>query len=229
VADALDQKVRIPLPTPVPVLQAGALVSEWSHQFTRARPLTTLDKVRELKQGRWVASPAAAKRDFGWETETDLHRGISAEVKDFYATAQRDSEMPGLPFRDRAVMTYTLAVLVGIVLESLARIGQWYAFSPQWLIFIVIFLVIGGLMGTVTLVTVRLPAWAQFLCGAAVGVGAELLNVWVLHAWTFNPSGIGIISSGVLRAIVVGLPAGLLPVGVTAIVRALYRRRLRLG
>ena len=72
-------------------------------------------------------------------------------------------------------------------------------------------------------------AWAQFAAGAAVGIGTELLNVWVLHAWTFNPESLGAIPGDVVRAIVVGLPAGLMPVGVNAVVRALYRRRLRLG
>jgi nucleoside-diphosphate-sugar epimerase len=229
IADAVGQKVRIPLPTPVVALQAGALFSEWSHQFTRARPMTTLDKVRELRQTRWVASPAAAKSDFGWETEVALKPGLKREVDDVAAVARGQSEMTGLPTRDRAVMTYTLAVLVGVVLESLAKLGNWYAFSPQWLIFVVIFVVIGGLMGTVAFLTVRWPAWAQFLAGAAVGVGAELLNVWVLHAWTFNPSSLGLIKSGEVRAIVVGLPAGLMPVGVNMLIRVLYRRRLRLG
>lgn len=229
IADAMRQKVRIPLITPVLALQAGAVVSEWLHQFTRERPMTTRDKVRELRHKTWMGSPAAAKRDFDWETEMPLGEGLARQVTDWDAKRKREREMPGLPRGDRAIMTYTLAVLVGIVLESLARLGRWYEFTPHWLIFVVIFIVIGGIMGTVSFLTVRWPTWAQFAAGAAVGIGAELLNVWLLHAWTFNPDSLGAIPGDVVRAIVVGLPAGLMPVGVNAIVRALYRRRLRLG
>lgn len=229
IADAMGKRMRLPLITPLLALRAGAVVSEWTHKFTRSRPSVTRDKVRELGQKGWIGSPAAAKQDFGWEAEVPLGEGIARQVRDWEAKRQAVRELRGLPRRDRAVMTYTLAVIVGIVLESLAWLGRWYQFTPPWLIFVVIFVVIGGLMGTVAYTTYRWPVWGQFLAGAAVGVGAELLNVWLLHAWTFNPDSFGLIPGDVLRAIVFGLPAGLMPVGVSAIMRSLYRRRLRLG
>jgi hypothetical protein len=187
--------------------------------------MTTRDKVREHQYKTWLASPAAAKEDLGWETTVPLVVGPQRQIADWEAKRRRDRAMPSLPRSDRAVITYTLALLVGILLESLALFGRLYEFSPPWLIFVVI----GGLMGAVSFFTVSWPGWAQFVAGAAVGVGAELLNVWVPHAWTFNPRSFGAIPNELVRAIVLGLPAGLMPLGVNAIVRGLYRRRLRLG
>ena len=49
---------------------------------------------------------------------------------------------------------------------------------------------------------VHRPAWVQFAAGAAVGVGAELLDVPVLHVWTFNPDSSAFVPGDVLRALV---------------------------
>jgi nucleoside-diphosphate-sugar epimerase len=229
IANAMNQRIRVPMVTPPIALSGAALVQEWLHPFTRTRPLLTRDKVRELRRRGWVTSPAAAEHDFQWRATTTVDRGIARQVEDWNTRRRQTASLAKLPRRDQAIQTFTLAVIIGMLMEGLAWLGEWYRFNPSWLIFVVIFAVIGGLMGTVSLLTSRRPVWVQFSAGAAVGVGAELLNSAVLHVWTFNPGSFGIVEGDLLRALVFGLPAGLMPVALNAIVRSLYRRRLRLG
>jgi nucleoside-diphosphate-sugar epimerase len=229
IADAMNQRIRVPMVTPPIALRGAAVLQEWLHPFTRSRPLVTRDKVRELTRHGWVTSPAAAERDLRWRARGTVEKDIGRSVRDWDDRRRRAASLAGLPRRDQVIQTFTLAVLVGVIFEGLAWLADWYRFDPPWVIFVVMFAIIGGVMGTVSLVTSRKPTWVQFAAGAAVGVGAELLNATVLHVWTFNPDSFGLVPGDVLRAIVFGLPAGLMPVTLNAIVRALYGRRLRLG
>ncbi len=228
-ADAMGKRVRIPLATPALALQAAAVGAEWAHEFTRGRPLLTLDKVREVTQRAWICTPAAAEEDFGWRSSTPLKDGIAREVRYWDETQRRSWQEPGLPAGERAVQTYSLAVAFGLLVEGLARLGDWYAFHPAWLIAVIVLGVFGGIMGSITLVLARRSLLLQFLAGAAVGIGAELLNALWLNAWTFNPASLGRIPGPWLRALVLGLPAGVLPIVVNTLVRALYLRRERVG
>lgn len=82
-ADVMGKRIRIPIVTPHTILWIVALFSEWGHYFTRRRPMLTRDKVRELKQRWWAASPAAAARDLGWRAEISLREGMARAVADW--------------------------------------------------------------------------------------------------------------------------------------------------
>ncbi len=228
-ADAMGKRVRIPLATPALALQAAAVGAEWVHEFTRGRPLLTRDKVREVTQRAWVCTPAAAEQDFGWRARTPLEDGIAREVRYWDESQRRTWQEPDLPARERAIQTYSLAVAFGIFVEGLARLGDWYTFHPRWLIAVIVLGVFGAIMGTITFVLARRSLLLQFLAGAVVGIGAELANAFWLNAWTFNPASLGRIPGPWLRALVLGLPAGVLPIVVNTIVRSLYLRRERIG
>jgi len=154
---------------------------------------------------------------------------MQAAVRDWQARTKSERTLDDFPKRDRAIMTYTLAVAFGVLVESTAWIGRWYAFDPWWLIFVIIVGVFGGVMGTLTYLTVRWGALAQFLAGTAVGISAELINGLWLHRWEFNDQIMRRLPSLGVRAVVLGLPAGLLPVVITAALRWFYRQRRRIG
>lgn len=228
-ADALGTGVRIPVLIPHAVLGIGALLSEVAMRFTRERPAVTRDKVREVRQRWWAASPAAAQADFGWRAQVPLIEGMrraAAEWRAREAAAHPANE----PLPDRAIKAYLLAIGFGVVVEGVAKIGNWYEFHPQALVFVIIFAIFGGVMGSVALFGSRLPAVVQFIMGAAVGTGAELLNYFFLHRWTFSEAFLARLPSNPwLLALSLGLPAGLMPILVNAIARSLHQRRLRLG
>lgn len=54
--------------------EAGAFVARQPTQFDR-------QKVREMSQRYWAVSAAAARRDFGFQSEYDLERGVAETVK----------------------------------------------------------------------------------------------------------------------------------------------------
>jgi nucleoside-diphosphate-sugar epimerase len=228
-AAAVGKRLLIPVVTPLLLVRLVAVLSEWLRLFTRSRPMTTRDKVRELGAGHWAASPAAAKRDTNWQATVSLAAGMQAAVNDWRARTDAARDLTRFPRRDRAIMTYTLAVAFGVLVESTAWIGRWYAFHPWWLIFVVIFGVFGGVMGTLTFLTARWPAPAQFLAGAAVGIGAELLNALWFHGWEFSDKILALLPRLGVRAVVLGLPAGLLPVILTAVLRGFQQQRRRIG
>ncbi len=97
------------------------------------------------------------------------------------------------------------------------------------MIFVVIIGVIGGLMGAISLWSIEHPIPLQFLWGAMVGVSAELANYFWLHIWTFDPETFGRLPAPWILSLVLGLPAGLMPVIVNQIIGGLYRLRRRLG
>lgn len=228
-ADAMGKRIRIPLITPQLLLPVAGFFAETLHRFTRARPALTRDKAREVKQRYWVASPAAANRDFGWSGTVSLAEGMKRSVTEWRERKERTRAVHE-PMRDRAVKTYLIALGFGIVVEGIARIGQWYEFTPWWLILVVIVAVFGGVMGSISLFFARSPAVIQFVLGAIVGTGAELLNHYWFHSWEFAPEFTARLPSDPwLLALSLGLPAGLMPVLVNGIVQALYGLRLRLG
>jgi hypothetical protein len=199
------------------------------HHLARGRPVLTRDKYRELKQRSWLCTPAAAERDFGWKARTPLADGMARSVEDWKERGRQIKDGAARERRARAVQTYTLAILAGVIVESVALIGDWYKFDPWWLIFVVIFGIFGGVMGSIAYFGVRWPWWALVAAGLFVAIGLELLNAEVLHLWEFNPDGFGRLPGPWLRSIVLGLPGGVMPPILVLIVRKLYQRRLRLG
>lgn len=230
VADAFGTKIRIPLFTPHFALDVTAAGAEFAHEFTRGRPLLTRDKVREVRQQYWVCSPEAAKRDLNWEARTPIKEGMKRSVAHWRDQQKRLQDgVMSMPKGERALQTYTLAVAFGVAVESTAWLAKWYAFTPPWLIFVIIFGVFGGIMGSVSYFLAKQSGWLQFAVGVAIGVGFEIANALWLNLWTFNPESFGRIPGPWIRSIVLGIPAGVMPVAVNAIIRMLYKRRLRIG
>ena len=82
-ADAMGNHVRIPVVVPHLMLGIVAAFAELGHRVTGRRPMLTRDKVRELKQRWWAASPAAAARDLGWSAQISLRDGMARAVADW--------------------------------------------------------------------------------------------------------------------------------------------------
>lgn len=228
IADALETKVRISLPTPTFLLPVVAWVAEAVHAFTRERPMLTRDKVREMRQTHWAAAPVAAMRDFHWVPRTTLAEGLRRAVADWRARTAEERRVTAEPFRERAIRTYAVATLLGAVTEILAEIGKWYEFHPRWLIFPVI-AAYGVVFGSWAMLSARWGRLVQFLGGAVMFMIAELSNHWYFHYWEFAPEPFGGLPVPWVRALVLSVPIGLIPVATNLISGAVYKHRLRVG
>ncbi len=229
IAQAMGRRWSVRLPVPGVALSILAVFAEWLSRFTNGRPMVTRDKAREVRQRYWSVSPQAAERDFRWVAGTPLVDGLRAAVADWRQRVQRARLEPAEePARDRAVKCYTIALVLGAVAEVLAEIGKWYEFTPRWLIFPVI-AGYGIAFGTLALGSVRWSVVPRFLVGAAVFIAAELSNHFWFHFWEFAPEPFGRLPVPYVRALVLSVPIGLMPVVTSALSAAFYRARLRLG
>ncbi len=228
IADAFGTRLRLPVVTPHFVLRLAAIAAEWIHLFSRTRLAPTTDKVREIKQRWWAASASAAKDDFGWEARLSLGDGMRRAVQD-WKERQEAANPAGEPLRDRAIKTFSIALVIGIAVEVTSFLAEWYRFDPWWFIFVAIVVFFGGLMGAIALWSVRHPIPLQFLWGTILGTAVELANSLGLNLWEFDPDTFGRIPGPWIRAIAVGAVVGLVIVVINLIVGALYRLRLRLG
>lgn len=228
IAKAMGKRIRLPVLVPHVLLWFVALFAEWAHLFTRARPMLTRDKWRELRQRYWVASPEAAKKDLRWTAGTSLEHGMQAAVGEWLTRVAADRDVRAEPGRDRAAKTYSLAVAFGLVIESSAALGDWYAFDPEWLVAVAVVGFFGGVIGTIAFLTVSARAIVTFLLGASAFVAVEVLNQQWLHVWEFAAYPFGLWNPWV-RALALAVPTGLVGVMVNALIRMLFRTRQRIG
>ncbi len=237
---AILGKPNVPVvPFPMFFLRLAAPLADLSYYLTRHRPATTTDKVRELSQHYWIADPSKAKRDFGWEAAFSLREGMAKTIAYWLdKEGEPRREVAAEPLRERAAMTFGLALVAGMV-EALVDLTlggvDLTAFANAlgmsvaywWFTLAAMLGAFGGLMGGVALLTRgRSPVW-QFVAGAALGSGMELLNQLVLHWWAWNPATFGRIPGPWLPALLLGLPAGVYPIVLNLAVDAFYRRKLR--
>jgi hypothetical protein len=68
----------------------------------------------------------------------------------------------------------------------------------------------------------------QFAAAALVFLVVEMSNHYWLHLWDFSGGAMGTLNPWV-RAGILAVPIGLVPVVINSIIGAIYRRRLRIG
>ena len=227
IARGMDKPAGLPFPVPLVLLQLAAPFAELIHRFTRGRPKMTRDKAREVSQRFWVASPGAAERDFGWRAHNNMEEGMRPTTKAWRAAAV---ELQTMALEDIRWAKYLIvASILGGLTEAVSHLGRFYEFNPGWLVWVVIFGAFGLALGSLAMLLRRASGLLQFLSGTVLAGSAEALNVAVLHTWTFAPGWPLGITDGYVRAAVLGPAGGVFVLIVNAIMRSLYKLRLRMG
>jgi hypothetical protein len=232
IAAAMDRPKGITLPVPLAVLRIAAPIGEFVSQFTRSRPPTTRDKLRELAQSNWTADPSAAQRDLGWQAGHNLMQGMVPTTRDYFARQEAERAMAKESQPWLWIKYLTIAVLLGLFIEISAATGKFYRFEPGWLVLVIIFGAFGLTLGSLSMLTRRWSALAQFALGSAAAGAVELLNALNLTTsvrWIFSPGWPLGIQNDIVRALVLGLAGGVFILVVNAILRSLYQHRLRAG
>ncbi len=231
-AAAMDRPRGLTLPTPLWVLGLVAPLAELGYRYTRSRPATTRDKVRELRHRYWVADPGKAKRDFGWEARHTLLEGMRPTTR-YYFEEQAKVRAMALETQPWLWIKYVLVgIVLGILIEITSATGGFYAFHPGWLVIPVIVGGFGVALCTLAMLLRQRSDLVQFLIGTVITGAAELANAlgWTGSlGWTFTPGWPFGINDPTLRSLVLGAAGGIIVLLVNAIMRGFYRRRLRVG
>ncbi len=231
-ARAMGKPAGLPLPVPSGLLVLAAPLAELLFHFTRNRPPLTRDKAREVRQLNWVASPARAKRDFGWEARHDIVAGMTPTVRAWAAAERNLIAATGESVGGAWFKTVFIATLLGAFIEISSKLGGFYAFDPPGGVFVIVFGAFGFALGSLAHLLRRACPLVKLLVGWAVAGGVEAANVAGLVpglSWTFAPGWPLGIDDPNWRSVVLGAAGGVFILVVEAIVTAMYRRRLRLG
>ena len=233
IAQAMDKPNGVPVPVPSILIRVFAPVAEWMGQLSRERPNTTRDKAKELSNLYWTADPAKALRDFGWSAKYDLLNGMKQTTAAYFAEQQSLREMPAEPQLTRWLKFITIAVVLGALIEISSATGKFYSFTPEWIVFIVVFGGFGLGLGTVAYLLRRTGDLPQFFLGSVGTAIAEMGNVLGLtrnlFRWDFSPGWPFGITNDLFRAFVLAFAGGFFVLLCNAIARALYTLRLKKG
>jgi nucleoside-diphosphate-sugar epimerase len=225
---AAGKTARFKLSVPLFLLQIAAGAERLRHVLTRLPPMLTRDKVREVTAPHWASTPARAEREFGWRAQTTLADGVARTFAAWKARRAYLRDVTAEPVWDRAVRTYALAVLAGVLLEGYCHVADWYRFHPGWFLFVAVATYFGGVLGSIAFFTAKKGTGLRFLLGALSFAVVETLNEQVWHLWTFQPEPLGGWNPWV-RLLALAVPVGLVPVAIHEGVVLLRKRRLRIG
>lgn len=231
-AQAIGKPQGLRFPVPTLLMRLAAPFAELIYHFTRNRPPITRDKARELSQRFWVADPSQAKRDFGWEAEHDLLHGLQMTTQHFF---QEDRALRQMPLESRASLWFkylVCAVALGGLIEIVSALGRFYQYTPWWTAFLAVIGYFGLGLGTLAMGLRTRSELVQFLAGTALGSAVLILNALdaiPFVGWQYSPGWPFGLTNDWGRSLLLGCVDGAFVLLVNALVRSLYRRRLRLG
>jgi nucleoside-diphosphate-sugar epimerase len=232
IARAMDKGFGLMLPVPLFILRLIAPFTELLHHFSRNRPQMTRDKAREVAQRFWIADPSKAKRDFGWEAKATFLDGMKKTIPAYRAEKSELSAMPlekGIVFWLKYLLS---AIFVGVIFETISCCGRFYEYHPWWAVFVIILGAYGFGLGTVAMLLRKTGALLHFFIGTILAGAVELMNHFKIIPyiyWEFAANWPFGITNVWVNSIVLGTFGGIFIIIVGAIMRLLYKRRLRLG
>jgi nucleoside-diphosphate-sugar epimerase len=187
---AVGKKFHITLPIPITFMKLGAILMEVFYHLTRKIANPSRDKARDISQIYWLCSSQKAKDQLGWEPKHTLLEG--AKITHQYMVEQ-EKKNKAMACESKSILFlkyFSVGVFIGALIEILAEFGKVYHFNPWYVSFVAVFGMWGILFGSIAMKTRKLHFIWQFIPGFLFLFGAELLNHYYLHQWSFYPNDI---------------------------------------
>lgn len=229
--EAVGKKLHISLPIPIFIMKLAAILMEVFYHLTRNIANPTRDKVRDISQQYWLCSPQKAKDQLGWENKHSLLEGAKITHRYMVEQEKKDKAMACESNSILFLKYFCIGAMIGIFIEVMAEFGKVYQFHPWYFMFGVIIVMWGILFGFIALKTRKLHFIWQFIPGFLFLFGAELLNHYYLHQWSFYPNDIfGLAKMAPFwRAFWLGFATGFIIPLYNIIMGMLYKYKSRVG
>ncbi len=229
--EAVGKKFHISLPIPIFFMKFAAMMMELFYHLTRRIANPTRDKTRDISQVYWLCSPQKAKDQLGWEAKHTLLEG--AKITHRYMLEQ-EKKNKAMACESKGILFLkycSVGVLIGAFIEIMAEFGKIYQFNPWYFAFAAVFVMWGVLFGLIAMVTRKLPVIWQAIPGFLFLFGAELLNHYYLHQWSFYPNDIFGLSqlTPLWRAAWLGIATAFILPLYNVIQRKLFEYKSRVG
>ena len=226
---AMNKSAGLSIGVPGLLIRAMAPVSELVYHFNGKRPKMTRDKALEVTQNRWIADPSKAQRDFGWVAKHNMVEGLRKSLVPYFAEKKALRDMV---LEDNGILWlkyFITALGLGCVVEALSFLGKFYAFTPWWMILVIIVFAFGLLFASLAKALRRKSSLVQFIVGVLCAGAIEtinVLNIFPNYHWVFAPGWPLGITNQWVRTAVLGLPGGIFILLLNYLMGLSYKARL---
>jgi nucleoside-diphosphate-sugar epimerase len=209
---AMGKGAGLSIAVPDFTVKIAAPFAEMEYYFTGKRPKMTKDKALEVTQKYWLANPSKAERDFGWVAKHKMVDGLKKTLVPYFA---QKKVLRDMSLENNGVLWlkyFVTALALGCIVEALAHMGKFYAFTPPWLIYVIIVGAFGLLFGSLAKALRKQSSLVQLIVGYLAAGSIELINkLGIIHDyyWVFAPGWPLGITDPWVRTALLGLPGGL--------------------
>lgn len=228
-AKAINRRFGLTVPIPKFLLIVFSLLATVKYWFFRGRPEMALNMVKNITQKYWLCSSAKAKNDFGWEAKIPLIEGMK-KTYEHYKTKQRlIKEMPDERKDIIWAKYFFLTLIVGAIVEVQAVIGNFFNYKPWWMIFIIIIVIWGGILGSIAMISRKINLLGQFVSGFIVSFVLTYLDFLYTHFKQLPDNQLFGVKHILGQTAILAASAGVLIIVVNSLMKAFYKHKQRIG
>jgi dihydroflavonol-4-reductase len=228
-AKAIGRRFGIIVPIPKFVLIVFSLLSTVIYWFFRGRPGMALNMVRNITQKYWLCSPAKAKNDFGWEAEIPLIEGMKKTYENYKKEQRKIKEMAGEKKSLIWAKYFFLTLIVGAIVEVQAIVGGFFSYKPWWMIFLIVIIIWGGILGVVAMISRKFSMVGQFLGGFIASFILTYLDFLFSHFKQLPNGQLFGVRHIIGQTAILAASAGVLIIVVNLLMQAFYKYKQRIG
>jgi len=229
---AMNKGSGLSIGVPDFTVKLAAPFAELEYYFTGKRPKMTKDKALEVTQKYWLANPSKAERDFGWVAKHNMVEGLRKTLVPYFAQKKILRDMALDSNGVLRIKYFVTALVMGCLVEALAHMGKFYAFTPPWLIYVIIVGAFGLLFGSLAKALRKQSSLVQFIVGALSAGTIELINkLGIIHNyyWVFAPRWPLGITDAWVRTALLALPGGLFIIILNFLMSMSYQSQLNVN
>lgn len=229
IAKAMGKRFGIPMPIPKFALVIFSLLSTLKYWFFRGRPAMALNMVKNITQKYWICSPEKAKRDFGWESEISIEKGMKQTLDNYRKKRKLVKLMQDESKTLIWAKYFFLTLIIAAIVEASSVIGGFFYYDPWWMILPIILVLWAGILGLVAMISRRFSSEIQFIITFIVAFGLTYLDFKFTHIKHLPGGKLFGVGNTIWITAILAASAGVLVVIINTLMRAFYKRKLRIG